>query len=119
MSRKAIYLHPAQAIPSPDGSRRIIRCSAAEMIQVYDAARRLKRAIKVDAVKKDGSTREFLVCNPSKVATAEIKGTGPARNYRPTQRVVWDASVGDWRVLDLASTFRMTCGDVFVLDATR
>lgn len=111
MSRKAIYLHPAQSVGAA-----VISVNGQTMAAIFDRARQLRRAVRVEALKKDGATRAFLVGNPSREALAAIKGTGSEPTYSSTQRRVWDASCNGWRVLDLAKTYRIKCGATFVLD---
>ena len=111
MFRKAIYLHPAQSVGAD-----VISVNGQTMAAIFDRARQLRRAVRVEALKKDGTTRAFLVGNPSKAALAAVKGTGSEPNYSATQRRVWDASCNGWRVLDLARTYRIKCGSTFVLD---
>lgn len=111
MARKAIFLHPAQSVGAD-----VIAVNGPTLAAVFDRARALKRAVRIEAVKKDGSTRVFLVGNPSRAALAEIKGTGKEPAFSPTQRRVWDASCNGWRIVDLARAYRIKCGSTFVLD---
>lgn len=112
MTRKAHVLHPAQLAGATH-----IRVNALEMARIYDAARALGRAIRVEAVKKDGTPRTFISCNRTKEAAEAITGKG-APSLKPTQRRVWDATANGWRIVDMASTYSMKCGATFVLDAS-
>lgn len=104
-----IILHPAQALIAEDVA---IRVDAHELGRIFDHARAMGLACRIEAVKKDGTPRVFVACNATKAARAAITGTGNAI-LKPTQRRIWDATANGWRIVDLAAAYRVKCGSVF------
>ena len=102
-----IILHPAQALTDA-----AISVSALELGRLFDRARAMGLACRIEAIKKDGTPRVFIATNATKVARAAITGTGKA-TLGPTQRRIWDATCGGWRIVDLAAAYRVKCGAVF------